>query len=69
MSKDVKIGVLAGDAGADGEYQWNVLILDRAYEGAMKMLNAEQYAYAAAQVKALATERDPTPGQNHIDKY
>jgi hypothetical protein len=35
MSKDVKIGVLAGDAGTDGEYQWNVLILDRAYEEAI----------------------------------
>ena len=60
MSKDVKIGVLAGDAGKDGEYQWNVLILDRAYEEAMKILNVEQYAYTAAQVKALATEQDPT---------
>lgn len=35
MSKDVKIGVLAGDAGTDSEYQWNVLILDRAYEEAI----------------------------------
>lgn len=37
MSKDVKIGVVVvvGDAGTDGEYQWNVLILDRAYEEAV----------------------------------
>lgn len=60
MRKDVKIGVVAGDEGTDGVYQWNVLILDRAYGEAMKILNADQYAYAAAQVKALATERDPT---------
>ena len=40
MRKDVKIGVVAGDEGTDGVYQWNVLILDRAYGEAMKILSS-----------------------------
>jgi hypothetical protein len=60
MSKDVKLGVVAGDNRTVVQYRWSVLILDRAFNEAMKILTPEQYAYAAEQVKALATEPDPT---------
>lgn len=60
MRKDVKVGVVAGDSGPGISYDWNVLILDRAYDEAMKLLNPEQYTYVACQVKAMATEPDPT---------
>ena len=42
MSKDVKVGVVAGRCGPIGKYQWSVLIIDRAYDDVMKILNAEQ---------------------------
>jgi hypothetical protein len=60
MNRDVKVGVIAGHRGPLGKYQWNVLIFDRAYDEAKKILNSEQYAYVADQIKSLATEIDPT---------
>lgn len=59
MSKNIKFGVKAG-AGPDPGYLWNVLILDLAFEDAMKFLNEAQYEYVAEQVRELAREEDPT---------
>ena len=50
MRKDVKVGIIAGRGGPIGKYRWSVLIIDRAYDEVMKILNAEQYAYIAEQV-------------------
>jgi hypothetical protein len=60
ISKDVKIGVREGQESEDGPYLWSVMVLDLAFREAMKFLDGDQYAYVADQVKALATEHDPT---------
>lgn len=60
MGKDVKVGVKADTIGPHGNFRWSVLILDVAFREAMKILSADQYSYIAEQVKALASEEDPT---------
>jgi hypothetical protein len=57
--KEVKVGVREG-AGPPPGYQWNVDILDQAYEEAMALLNEDQYDHMARQVKELARQEDPT---------
>jgi hypothetical protein len=56
--KPVKIGVKAG-GGPEPGYCWNVLILDRAFEEAMDLLDADQYAHLSQQVKELARQENP----------
>lgn len=58
-SKNLKLGVKEG-GGAPPGYEWNVLILDRAYEESISFLDACQYRHMAMQVKELATQPDPT---------
>lgn len=57
--KPVKIGVHEGTGPPPG-YQWNVDILDQAFEEALAILNEDQYDHAAGQVKELAQQEDPT---------
>lgn len=57
--KPVKIGVLKGDGPPPG-YEWNVLILDIAYQEAMSFLTEEQYEHLAMQFKELAGDSDPS---------
>ena len=44
-------------------YLWTVLILDLAFDVAMKLLNEAQYKHVALQIKQLAKEADPTHSQ------
>jgi hypothetical protein len=57
--KAVKSGVRRGGGRPPG-YQWNVDILDQAFEEAMGFLSEDQYAHMAAQVRELARQEDPT---------
>ena len=59
MRRQVKTGVKVG-AGEAPPYQWNVWILDLAFEEAMKFLDEDQYAYLSEQMRELAREDDPT---------
>jgi phage-related protein len=58
-TKPVKTGVVVGGGPPPG-YQWNALILDVAFEEAMRFLNVDQYHHQAAQVRELALQADPT---------
>jgi hypothetical protein len=60
--KPVKIGVRIGGGPPPG-YAWNADIIDRAYDEAMKFLDAEQYDHMAGQVRELALQDDPTHSQ------
>jgi phage-related protein len=60
--KPVKVGVLQGEGSRPG-YEWNVLILDRAYQEAMSFLTEDQYQHLAMQFKELARESDPSHSQ------
>lgn len=57
MERQVKVGVKLGTGVP--VYQWNVWILDLAYEEALKFLDEDQYAYLAEQMRELAREEDP----------
>src|SRR5688572_10637525 len=57
--KALKIGVVRGQGPPPG-YQWNALIVDRAFEESRTFLNDEQYQHMANQVKELALQDDPT---------
>src|SRR5947209_3401899 len=59
MKKDVKVGVERGGGPPPG-YLWDVLILNVAYDEAMKFLSEDQYQHLAMQFKQLAREADPT---------
>ncbi len=59
IRKPVKVGVKQGGGPPPG-YQWNVDILDQAFEEAMAILNEDQYGYIASQVRELARHEDPT---------
>lgn len=54
-----KIAVQQGGGPPPG-YQWTVLILDQAYKEATQLLDDDQYAHLAAQVKELARADEPT---------
>jgi hypothetical protein len=58
MAKNVKVGVHRGDS--EPSFNWNVLILDMAFEEAMGFLDEAQYQHVATQVQELARELDPT---------
>src|SRR4051794_18776499 len=58
MKKDLKVGVHRGDG--NPEYRWNVIVLDLAFEDAMKFLDETQYQHVVDQVQELARELDPT---------
>ncbi len=60
--KKLKIGVARGGGSPPG-YQWNVCIIDLAYQEAMGFLNASQYRHFALQFKELATSSEPTQSQ------
>ena len=55
----IKIGVRRGGGPPPG-YQWTVIVLDQAYKEATQLLDDDQYAHMAAQVKDLARESEPT---------
>lgn len=57
--KLIKVGVHRG-GGSARVYAWEVLVLDIAYDEAMKFLNRDQYQHVAEQVKELARLDDPT---------
>jgi len=57
--KPIKIGVKQGDGPPPG-YQWNVDVLDSAFQEAMKFLDEAQYYHLADQVRELARQSDPT---------
>jgi hypothetical protein len=57
--KPVKTGVKEGGGPPPG-YQWNVDILDQAFDEAKAFLNEDQYDHLANQVRELALEDDPT---------
>jgi hypothetical protein len=57
--KPVKVGVKEGDGPPPG-YQWNVDILDQAFDEGSSFLNQDQYDHLASQVKELARQQDPT---------
>jgi len=57
--KQIKIGVRHGDGPAPG-YQWNVAILDFAFDEVRAFLSESQYEHIAMQVKELARETDPS---------
>lgn len=59
MGKPVKQGVVIGGGPSPG-YRWNVQVLDRAHDEAMRFLDEEQYDHMAGQVRELALEDDPT---------
>src|SRR5262245_30271387 len=59
MSEILKIGVHQGDGPPPG-YAWNVLIIDFAFDEAMKFLDEAQYAHLAEQFRELAGQADPT---------
>jgi ABC-type transport system substrate-binding protein len=58
-SNRLKIGVHKGAGPAPG-YQWHILIVDFAYDEAMKFLDAAQYAHLAEQFQELARQDDPS---------
>lgn len=57
--KKLKIGVKQGGGPAPG-YFWGVVILDMAYNEAMRFLSEDQYCHVAGLVKVLASEEDPS---------
>jgi hypothetical protein len=57
--KQIKIGVKKGGGPPPG-YEWNVWILDAAFEDAMDFLSPLQYEHMAELVRDLATHSDPT---------
>src|SRR5215469_490289 len=62
MKRPVKVGVLRGGGPPPG-YQWNVHILDLAFDETMGFCNGDQYQHLAMQMKELAREEDPTHSQ------
>jgi hypothetical protein len=57
--KRIKVGVRRGDGPPPG-FEWNVDILDLAFEEAMKFLDTDQYRHLADQFQDLAMQGDPT---------
>jgi hypothetical protein len=57
--KEVKVGVQRGSGPPPG-YEWNVNLLDQAFEEAMGFLSEDQYDHLAEQVRELARQDDPT---------
>ncbi len=55
--KPIKVGVKTGTPPG---YEWNVGILDVAFEQAMDLLKDYQYDHMAEQVRDLASHNDPT---------
>ncbi len=55
----VKVGVHEGGGPPPG-YLWSVAILDQAFGEARCLLDDDQYAHLARQVKELACNQDPT---------
>lgn len=62
LRKPIKVGVKEGDGPPPG-YQWNVDIVDLAFDEAMSFLDGEQYDHLARQVRELAREAEPTRSQ------
>jgi len=60
--KAVKVGVQEGGGPPPG-YQWNVEILNSAFDEAMTFLDGDQYDHLARQVRELARQEDPTHSQ------
>ncbi len=58
--KPIKIGVKEGGGPPPG-YEWNVEILDQAFEEAIEFLDEDQYDHMAEQVRQLARQPDPNP--------
>jgi hypothetical protein len=57
--KKVKVGVKVGGGPPPG-YQWNIEVLDIAYEEAREFLDEDQYEHLASQFRELARQVDPT---------
>ncbi len=57
--KSVRVGVKEGGGPPPG-YQWNVDILEQAFEEAQAFLNGDQYEHLASQVRELARQEEPT---------
>ena len=70
--KEIKIGVREGHGPPPG-YQWNVAIIDLAFDEVISFLTPGQYEHMAMQVKELAREEDPTHSRTtsvgKIDEY
>ena len=57
--KQVKVGVLAGGGPPPG-YQWNVYVLELAFDEAIKAFSPGQYQHLVLQVQELARELQPS---------
>lgn len=57
--KLTKTGVKIGGGPPPG-YQWNIEILDQAYDEATAFLNVDQYQHLSRQVRELAKQEDPS---------
>ncbi|MGL4462288.1 MAG: hypothetical protein ACRDD1_17925 [Planctomycetia bacterium] len=57
--KAVKVGVQKGGGPPPG-YRWSIQILDRAFDEAMSILDADQYDHIARQFRELASQEDVT---------
>src|SRR5690606_14708833 len=68
----IKVGVRQGDGPPPG-YQWNVAVLDFAYNEVMGFVTKAEYQHLAMQVKELARQDDPshpvTVSVDKIDDY